>query len=306
MGSITTRSPHIMVMRRIWALALATQSAAAFKDTSPFFLFSTSRLSDPFVAHSQLASSSHVTEQVSKALSSCPSDTYIVISQPGVAASDYTVGTSSPNLRHYLNKTNGVQETWVIPEVAGVLDARSIEKQVEEQCQADVLRIDATTGSIPNDGVYPRVVFVRFPALPTKHQERTAKLEEHDSFLHAVISEVGGDKYTVVYTTSPPASDYMPASKHQASTDYEMDDSLQSILHTDMKRDLGAHAFKGNGSDLALFDKYEFLSPGVFMGLFISIILFLILWVGISAVASLQVSYFAFSKEMGPAQQKKQ
>ena len=160
-------------------------------------------------------------------------------------------------------------------------------------------------GSIPNDGVYPRVVFVRFPTLPTTHQDRSAKLSEHDSFLHAVISEVGGDKYTVVYTTSPPAGDYKP-SEHQASTDYEMDDSMQSILHTDMKRDLGAHTFKGNGSDLALFDEYEFLSPGVFMGLFVAILLFMILWVGISAVASLQVSYFAFSKEMGPAQQKKQ
>ncbi len=33
----------------------------------------------------------------------------------------------------------------MVPEVAGVLDARSIEKQVEEKCKADVLRIDATS-----------------------------------------------------------------------------------------------------------------------------------------------------------------
>lgn len=33
----------------------------------------------------------------------------------------------------------------MIPEVAGVLDAKSIEKQVEETCKADVLRIDATS-----------------------------------------------------------------------------------------------------------------------------------------------------------------
>lgn len=80
-------------------------------------------------------------------MSSCPSDTYIIISQPGIAASDFAASTSSPNLRHYLNKTNGVQESWVTPEVAGVLDAKSIEKQVEEQCKADVLRIDATSMS---------------------------------------------------------------------------------------------------------------------------------------------------------------
>jgi hypothetical protein len=32
-----------MATRRLWALALALQSVAAFKDTSPFFLFSTSQ-----------------------------------------------------------------------------------------------------------------------------------------------------------------------------------------------------------------------------------------------------------------------
>jgi hypothetical protein len=42
------------------------------------------------------------------------------------------------------------------------------------------------------------------------------------------------------------------------------------------------------------------------MGLTVSIPLLLILYVGISAVASLEVSYFAFSKEMGPSAQKKQ
>jgi hypothetical protein len=42
------------------------------------------------------------------------------------------------------------------------------------------------------------------------------------------------------------------------------------------------------------------------MGLTASLPLLLILYVGIRAVSSLEVSYFAFSKEMGPAGQKKQ
>lgn len=42
------------------------------------------------------------------------------------------------------------------------------------------------------------------------------------------------------------------------------------------------------------------------MGLTVSILLFVILYVGISAIAGLEVSYMAFSKEMGPqAQQAK-
>lgn len=42
------------------------------------------------------------------------------------------------------------------------------------------------------------------------------------------------------------------------------------------------------------------------MGLLVSFILLSILYVGINGVASLQVSYAAFDKEMGPATQKKQ
>ena len=42
------------------------------------------------------------------------------------------------------------------------------------------------------------------------------------------------------------------------------------------------------------------------MGLVVGVILLSILYVGITGVASLQVSYAAFDKEMGPAAHKKQ
>lgn len=42
------------------------------------------------------------------------------------------------------------------------------------------------------------------------------------------------------------------------------------------------------------------------MGLTVALLLFMILYVGISAIAGLEVSYMAFSKEMGPQAQKKQ
>ena len=47
------------------------------------------------------------------------------------------------------------------------------------------------------------------------------------------------------------------------------------------------------------------LMTGLFMGLLAGALLVAILSVGISAVSSLQVSYGAFDKEMGPAAQKK-
>ena len=41
------------------------------------------------------------------------------------------------------------------------------------------------------------------------------------------------------------------------------------------------------------------------MGLTVTILLMSILYVGLSAISGLEVSYLAFSKEMGPAAQQK-
>ena len=55
-----------------------------------------------------------------------------------------------------------------------------------------------------------------------------------------------------------------------------------------------------------LFEKYQFFTPGIFMGLVAAFVMLSIVYVGLSALSSLQVSYGAFEKEMGPAAQKKQ
>jgi hypothetical protein len=75
---------------------------------------------------------------------------------------------------------------------------------------------------------------------------------------------------------------------------------------------------------LPLFEKYQFFTPGrspqtitiphfssltvtaIFMGLLAVILIGSILTVGLKALNSLEVSYGAFEKDMGPAAQKKQ
>ncbi len=92
-----------------------------------------------------------------------------------------------------------------------------------------------------------------------------------------------------------------------------MDTSLfQSPMHLDLKRDLSSTNMKRDTSgdkpvlpEGPLFERYSFLSPGLFMGILVTIMLLSILYVGISAIAGLQVTYAAFDKEMGPAAQKK-
>ncbi|QDS72891.1 hypothetical protein FKW77_007639 [Venturia effusa] len=287
-----------MAIRRLWAAALALQSAAAFKDTSPFFFFSTSQITSTHLENAQLASSSSLSSQIYEFLSKCPTETYIIVSQPGVSATDYSPRLSAPHLRHLLNRTEKtVSATVTIPEVAGDIDAHAITRYLEDHCAAEILKADAATGTIPNDGNYPRIVRVEFSALPSQQSDRIVQLGENDAFLHAVISELGGKEFSVIFTTTPP-QDVTPIVPDQ----YEMEESYNS-LHTDLKRDVKSHA--GNGTSLPLFDTYQFLSPAIFMGLMVSFLLFMILYVGITAVASLQVSYYAFSKEMGPSGQKK-
>lgn len=90
---------------------------------------------------------------------------------------------------------------------------------------------------------------------------------------------------------------------------YEMDEPYPSALHQDLKRDIKFEPLKNSNNTmqdgLPLFEKYQFLSPGIFMGLTVTLLLVVILWVGVSAIAGLEVSYMAFSKEMGPAAQNK-
>lgn len=110
-----------------------------------------------------------------------------------------------------------------------------------------------------------------------------------------------------------------------------MDSPFPSGMHGDLKRDLTVQAPSNSSSgnlnyDLPLFEKYQFVNQGMLstpqahrepftdtsrnIGIFITgsvtLLLLLILSVGVSAIANLEVSYMAFSKEMGPAAQKKQ
>lgn len=114
----------------------------------------------------------------------------------------------------------------------------------------------------------------------------------------------------MLYITSPPTTEQYQQINHAAQV-YEMDEPYPSSMHIDLKRDVYPRASNNtNGtnldSNLPLFEKYQFLSSGIFMGGVVSILLLSILYVGISAIAGLEISVMAFSKEMGPAAQKKQ
>merc|ERR1711977_457407 len=126
---------------------------------------------------------------------------------------------------------------------------------------------------------------------------------DFDSTLYSLLQGLSsGPKYTVILLSTP-ATNVSPAqavvSEKENSIVYEP--KFMEPLHMDLKRDIYARERNESGvvDRRPLFEKYNFLSPGLFMGLLA------ILSVGIGAISSLEVSYGAFDKEMGPAAQQK-
>ncbi|KAL8870595.1 MAG: hypothetical protein Q9174_003400 [Haloplaca sp. 1 TL-2023] len=312
-----------MLLPRYLTVAVGASLAHAFTDTSPFFMFSTSEL---LADLPQIASADKIRDTVVSQLSKCLSDTYIVVTQPGVHAEDYSDRYAAPHLRkHISGEDERSRSSASVPDVLGSVDTDGIVQEVEKTCEAALLKVDASSQSPPSSGTlnqvrwqpddpHPRVINLEFPTLPTDPKKRATKLKDNDAFLSSILSTLPTSKYTVIYTTTPSTTPPSAAMHHDHLDQqiYEMDTSFSSQHHMEIKRDVDGHTVMGKRAenislpDAPLFERYQYFSPGIFMGLLIMLPLFLILYVGISGVGSLQVSYAAFDREMGPAAHKKQ
>ncbi|KAK3167829.1 hypothetical protein OEA41_004275 [Lepraria neglecta] len=295
-----------MLFTKFGAFALSITAINAFKDTSPFFLFSTSEL---LASSPDLVSANHLSDIVIPELTACNSDTYVIVSQPGVDAADYGDRRSAPYLRmKMLGDDKSIRSSMAVKDVLGCVNVDDMSRAIEDRCGAGHLRVDASTGAFAiAEDARPRVINVDFPALPAG-AGRPQKLVENDAFLASVLDLLSSNKYTVIYTTTPPTTIHQSARTEPEA--YEMDALFQAPVHMELKRDI-SHQKRASDGNISLpigplFERYQYLSPGLFMGLLVSFFLVSILYVGISGVASLQVSYAAFDKEMGPAAQKKQ
>ncbi|KAL9592168.1 MAG: hypothetical protein Q9179_006992, partial [Wetmoreana sp. 5 TL-2023] len=259
-------------------LAVSASLAHAFKDTSPFFMFSTSEL---LTNLPQVASGETVSQVVVSQLSRCPSDTYIVVTQPGVNAEDYSHRYAAPHLRkQVLGEDKRIRSTATVADVLGNVDADTIIQDVESKCGAALLKVDASTGSFTiTDDPKPRIINLEFPSLPTtSSKQRASKLKDNDAFLSSVLDLLPTSNYTVLYLTTPSFSRSSALSNpnsvsryHDLEQEtYEMDTSFSSQQHMELKRDSAAHI---NGKreesgkenitlpDAPLFERYQYFTP---------------------------------------------
>ncbi|KKY34410.1 putative er protein big1 [Diaporthe ampelina] len=292
-------------------ISLLASTAAAFSDSSPLVLFSTSKLLIPAGETSQLQSTSRALHTTHDILASCPTSRYVLISQPNVHASD--LRNPHSGVCHSANLCSAVDGQAVrgrydVAEVIGddiSLDGLSnyIQAACAEQGKKDGLAVEGH----------------RLEALPAqKGEARATKLAENGEHSSANVlqkhmtdrkadveiggilsdTQASGDDYTVIYFSSP-----------HSSAVYKSEYVESAAIQMELKRQTGdiVEPRAGNASDRSapLFVKYQFFTPGIFMGIVALIIMLSLLYVGLSAVASLEVSYGAFDKENGPAAQKK-
>lgn len=131
--------------------------------------------------------------------------------------------------------------------------------------------------------------------------------------LNAILAH--SRSHTVFYLTTPPStgsastktrSHLLSHHKHGAHKSPSVGEAASTRVHVDLKRDEQQPDTAKPTNDGALFERYNFLNQGIFMGGLVVILLLSILYVGLTAVASVEITPFAFSKEMGPQNQRKQ
>lgn len=84
-------------------------------------------------------------ENLSSSLSTCPSDYYVVVYQPGVHSSDFSTRKSAPRLgAKMLGKDRSIRSKMSVNEVAGLLEPKQIKSLLEEKCNVQTTAVDAS------------------------------------------------------------------------------------------------------------------------------------------------------------------
>ncbi|KAJ4145719.1 hypothetical protein LMH87_004556 [Akanthomyces muscarius] len=251
--------------------------AVAFSDATPWILYSTA--SFPSTSDAQLQSSSDVLRNTKDILSRCPTDYYVLATQPGMNAADlhHNQFSDMPLLHQSVTLDDRIQGKYIVSEVVGDIKDGNLVNFVKNACS--------------QHGKQAVVEQVSLGQLPQENRARALLLNDH--ILGERISKDNGhESFTILFYATRPE----PAYEAQ----------FDEAVHQDLRRATHDSDAVFETDNRPLFEKYQFFTPGIFMGLITTIVLFSILGVGIKGLGSLQVSYGAFEKEMGPSAQKKQ
>lgn len=129
---------------------------------------------------SNVLSATSLLSDVWSSLKTCPSDYYIIATQPGVHATDYSNQKATRRLREkVLGNDKAIRSNITVTEVVGLFDPTSIRNGLEDECGAKVTTIDggASGTSLEFEGG-PRIIDITFPAL-FLHESRLQELSRN-------------------------------------------------------------------------------------------------------------------------------
>ena len=79
------------------------------------------------------------------AVQGCPSNVYVLVSQPDVTIEDFADKDATRHLRHRVQrKDEAVKSATVVPEVLGAVEVERIQSYLRDTCRAVVMDVDAT------------------------------------------------------------------------------------------------------------------------------------------------------------------
>ncbi|GAB7359210.1 hypothetical protein MBLNU230_g5869t1 [Neophaeotheca triangularis] len=305
-----------MQLRRLLTTsAAATSLASAFENASPFFLTTNNGAKTGLELQSaNVATASSLRDKVMGALTSEPEcagwEYAVVVHQAGVGGGDFEEESAMPALRERVRESR--ESVMEVGSVFGALDGEGLVQGLVEGCGGErAVGLQGGFERVVETGHGNKIAQVSYEALPKEQPARAEALVANDAALEKQLSQLPSNAaYVLIYTTTTTTTN-LPQDLPEYQ--YEMDEPYPSALHQDLKRQLHHRADSSDDKDnsttnpqsnLPLFEKYQFLTPGLFMTLTVSLLLLVILYVGMTALAGLQVSYAAFSKEMGPQAQK--
>ena len=87
-----------------------------------------------------------LSRSIESQLGSCPSDTYVLVSQPGATTLDYRNGVSMPQMRaKFLGREGKKGSSRAVENVVGNIDIESLSRLLQQKCNAGVTRVDASS-----------------------------------------------------------------------------------------------------------------------------------------------------------------
>jgi hypothetical protein len=245
-------------------VAIMVTKGFAFENTSPFlFISNTKDVSsvDSFETPTTWSTDMVVAGAI-ESIRGCPYDAYIIVNQPLLHDSDL----GANNAPHLMRLSENAKYSKQFLSLYSTESGQFLDEFIVDNCEAQLVDVDVQSGSFTTyiDSAV-RLISLDFEPLPQDRIERTRKLRMADNLLYSVVSMLPSPNYAVFVMggeTTEPNPIVLDTAQNENST--------------------------------SLFARYQFFSPGIFMGTVIALMLLTILGTALSWISGLQVSYKAF------------